>query len=223
MEQGSILASQRNFAKIDADRSLQASPEPTIDLRRYDPRRLGYSLTAHPTAQLSRLRTSGGSPPLLHRDVLRSSSSLFSLTDAEGCGLPHAEAKIASFTRKYQQLSVERAFPEGYRVRETPVQERVKTALKDIVKTEELKRSGQADEQAQLVQVCVACARGARPRRSRCAQNTLVISCGPQRVMFEASFAFCSWRRVCLSVNGDAAGETKRARGRRGGSQEESR
>lgn len=101
MEQGSIIASQRNFAKIDADRSLQALPEPTIDLRRYDPRRLGYSLTAHPTAQLSRSRTSGGSPPLLHRDVLRSSSSLFSVTDADGCGLPHAEAKIASFTRKY--------------------------------------------------------------------------------------------------------------------------
>jgi hypothetical protein len=153
IEQGRILAAQHNFSKIDADRSLQASPEPTIDLRRYDPRRLGYSLTAHPTAQISRSRTSGGSPPLLHRDVLRSSGSLFSRTDADGCGLPHAESKIASFTRKYQQLSVERAFPEGYRVRETPIQERVKTALKDIVKTEELKRSGQPDEQAELVQV----------------------------------------------------------------------
>ena len=39
-------------------------------------------------------------------------------------------------------------------MRETAIQERVKTALKDIVKVEELKRSGQRDEHVELVQVC---------------------------------------------------------------------
>jgi hypothetical protein len=41
-------------------------------------------------------------------------------------------------------------------VKETIIQQRVKTALKDIVKIQESKRSGELDEGAELVQVLAA-------------------------------------------------------------------
>jgi hypothetical protein len=151
MEQGRILSMQH--ALNDAACSLMDSPEPTIGLRSYDPRRLGYSILRHSVAQFERSKTSGGSPPLQNRDVLRSSGSMFFCTDLDGSGLQHAEAKISAFKNKFQQLSVERAFPESYQVKETTIQQRVKTALKDIVKVEESKRSGHRDESAELVQV----------------------------------------------------------------------
>ncbi len=153
MEQGKILAAQRAYSQSDALRSSADSHEPTIDLRHYDPRRLGYSLSRHPVAQFERCKTSGGSPPLQHRDILRSSGSMFFCTDADGAGLPHAEAKLALFKKKYQELSMERAFPAHYEVKATSVQQRVRTALKDIVQVEESKRSGQRDEHGELIQV----------------------------------------------------------------------
>ena len=176
LEQGALLASEKKFIQSEAAaRSCAPAHEPMVILRSYDTRRLGYSLSAHPAAQFDRAKTSGGSPPLQHRDVLRSSGSMFFCMDSDGSGLPHAEAKasipppppppctrthssphpqLASFKKKYQELSLERAFPDKYAVRETAIQERVKTALKDIVKVEELKRSGQRDEHVELVQVC---------------------------------------------------------------------
>jgi hypothetical protein len=78
---------------------------------------------------------------------------MFCCTESDGGGLQHAEAKLAAFKSKFQQLSVERAFPECYQVKETAVQQRVKMALKDVVKVQESKRSGQLDEGAELVQV----------------------------------------------------------------------
>ena len=102
IEAGKLIASERLFLQKDAAGSPTLSPQPTVVLRHYDPRRLGYSLTRHPAAEFQRSRTSGGSPPLLGHDVLRSNGSLFSCTDADVCGLPHAEAKLASFKHKYQ-------------------------------------------------------------------------------------------------------------------------
>ncbi len=55
--------------------------------------------------------------------------------------------------RRYQQLTLQRAFPEQYEVRATSVQQRVKTALKDIVHVEESKRGGQRDEVGEVMQV----------------------------------------------------------------------
>ena len=92
---------------------------------------------------------------MLDRDVLRSSGSLFCSTDIDGSGLPHAEAKLAVFKHKYQELSVERAFPRKFEVRPTHIQQRVKTALKSIVHVEESKRSGE-QEDGEVVQVARA-------------------------------------------------------------------
>ncbi len=195
MEQGKILASQRAFLQGDALRSTAGSLEPTVELRHYDPRRLGYSLSRHPAAQFERCKTSGGSPPLQHRDVLRSSGSMFFCTDADGAGLPHAEAKLALFKKKYQELSMERAFPAHYEVKATAIQQRVKTALKDIVQVEESKRSGQRDEDGELIQViqcCAQCFAVACWIIDALLQSTLVISCGPQRVSLEVSAALAS-------------------------------
>jgi hypothetical protein len=127
MEQGLILATQHVHSQSNADRSLGASPEPTVDLRSYDTRRLGYSVTRHPAALFERSRTSGGSPPLQHRDVLRSSGSMFCCTDTDGSGLQRAEAKLAAFKSKFQQLSVERAFPESHQVERAPFKSKSET------------------------------------------------------------------------------------------------
>ncbi len=89
---------------------------------------------------------------MLDRDVLRSSGSLFCSTDMDGSGLPHAEAKLAAFKHKYQELSVERAFPRKFEVRPTHIQQRVKIALKNVVNVEESKRSGE-QEDGEVVQV----------------------------------------------------------------------
>lgn len=154
LQQGKILATQQRYLESNAAvHSSAMPPESSIDLRHYDTRRLGYSITRHPAAQLQRSRTSGGVSPLQHRDVLRSSGSMFFCTDSDASGLPHAEAKLAAFKNKYQQLSLQRAFPEQYEVRATPVQQRVKTALKDIVHVEESKRSGQRDGDGEVMQV----------------------------------------------------------------------
>ena len=154
LQQGKILATQQRYLESDAAvHSSAMPPESSIDLRHYDTNRLGYSVTRHPAAQLERSRTSGGVSPLQPRDVLRSSGSMFFCTDSEGGGLPHAEAKLASFSKKYRELCVERAFPEKFEVRTTSIQQRVKTALRDIVEVEEAKRSGQRDEHSELIQV----------------------------------------------------------------------
>ena len=154
MEQVSGLAAQNDYLRSEGVRSATTVlPQPTVELRHYDTGRLGYSISRHPASQFHRCRTSGGSPPLQHRDVLRSSGSMFFCTDSEGCGLPHAEAKLASFSKKYRELCVERAFPDKFEVRSTSIQQRVKTALKDIVEVEEAKRSGQRDEHGELIQV----------------------------------------------------------------------
>ncbi len=89
---------------------------------------------------------------MLDRDVLRCNGSLFCSTDTDGSGLPHVEAKLAAFKHKYQELSVERAFPRKFEVRPTHIQQRVKTALKSIVHVEESKRSGE-QEDGEVVQV----------------------------------------------------------------------
>ena len=202
IEAGKLIESERLFLQKSAAGSPALSPQPTIELRHYDPRRLGYSLTRHPAAEFSRSRTSGGSPPLLDRDVLRSSGSLFCSTDTDGSGLPHAEAKLAAFKHKYQELSVERAFPRKFEVRPTHIQQRVKIALKNVVNVEESKRSGE-QEDGEVVQVrvqppCHTPSHTPRPclplppvprLTPRVSQNTLVISCGPQRVMIEVSIA----------------------------------
>ena len=155
LEQGVLLASEKKFLQSEvAARGRAPSHEPTIALRHYEEGRLGYSLTQHPAAQFERSKTSGGSPPLQRRDVLRSNGSMFFCTEADGSGLPHAEAKLASFKKKYEQLSLERAFPDKYAVRETRIQERVKTALREIVHVEESKRNGQREENVELMQVC---------------------------------------------------------------------
>jgi hypothetical protein len=154
MEQVSGLAAQNDYLRSEGVRSATTVlPQPTVELRHYDTGRLGYSISRHPASQFHRCRTSGGSPPLQHRDVLRSSGSMFFCTDSEGGGLPHAEAKLASFSKKYRELCVERAFPDKFEVRSTSIQQRVKTALKDIVEVEEAKRSGQRDEHGELIQV----------------------------------------------------------------------
>jgi hypothetical protein len=96
LEQGALLASEKKFIQSEAAaRSCAPAHEPTVTLRSYDTRRLGYSLSTHPAAQFDRAKTSGGSPPLQHRDVLRSSGSMFFCGDADGSGLPHAEAKAS--------------------------------------------------------------------------------------------------------------------------------
>jgi hypothetical protein len=153
LQQGALLASQYNDSRGNSAANCESAAAQTVDLRRYDPGRLGYALTRCPASQFERTRTSGGSPPFLQRDVLRSSGSIFFSTAAEASGLPHAEAKLAFFKNKYRELSVARAYPERCEIRATPIQERVKTALKGIVKAEELKRSGQLDEDGELVQV----------------------------------------------------------------------
>lgn len=168
IEAGKLIESERLFLQKSAAGSPALSPQPTIELRHYDPRRLGYSLTRHPAAEFSRSRTSGGSPPLLDRDVLRSSGSLFCSTDTDGSGLSHAEAKLAAFKHKYQELSVERAFPRKFEVRPTHIQQRVKTALKNIVHVEESKRSGE-QEDGEVVQVLRAAPPHTHPATaSRC-------------------------------------------------------
>jgi len=199
LEQGALLASEKKFLQSEvAARGRAPSHEPTIALRHYEEGRLGYSLTQHPAAQFERSKTSGGSPPLQRRDVLRSNGSMFFCTEADGSGLPHAEAKLASFKKKYEQLSLERAFPDKYAVRETRIQERVKTALKEIVHVEESKRNGQREEHVELMQVCShttqppAAAHWLSLPLTYQPQNTLVISCGPQRVMMEVSCTRCS-------------------------------
>ncbi len=96
LEQGALLASEKKFIQSEAAaRSCAPAHEPMVILRSYDTRRLGYSLSAHPAAQFDRAKTSGGSPPLQHRDVLRSSGSMFFCLDSDGSGLPHAEAKAS--------------------------------------------------------------------------------------------------------------------------------
>jgi hypothetical protein len=96
LEQGALLASEKKFIQSEAAaRSCAPAHEPMVILRSYDTRRLGYSLSAHPAAQFDRAKTSGGSPPLQHRDVLRSSGSMFFCMDSDGSGLPHAEAKAS--------------------------------------------------------------------------------------------------------------------------------
>ncbi len=102
LQQGKILATQQRYLESDAAAHSSAlPPESSIDLRHYDTRRLGYSITRHPAAQLERSRTSGGVSPLQPRDVLRSSGSMFFCTESDASGLPHAEAKLAAFKHKY--------------------------------------------------------------------------------------------------------------------------